>query len=354
MSKLLPSVFVVAALLVAACDQRSENAPPAAGAEGASEAQVLNLYTSRHYDSDQQIYDGFTEATGVRVNRIESNADLLIERLRAEGASSPADVVMMADAGALSRAQAAGLLQPTRSPVLEQRIPAQLREAEGRWFGFSRRARGIVFRKDALPAGGKADYRDLASPKLRGEVCVRSSDNAYNLSLMGALIERWGRDAALSWARGVVANMARPPQGGDTDQIKAVAADACDAALVNSYYYIRFARSQDPAERAVAEQTVFVFPDQDGVGAHVNISGGGVAANAPHRTAAVKFLEYLAGDQAQAIFAAGNNEFPAVEGVTVPKAIADVSRFKADPMPVTVYGRRQAEAQAVFDDAGWR
>jgi iron(III) transport system substrate-binding protein len=339
-------------LTLAACERSAPQEGAATTAEG--EAQVLNLYTSRHYDSDRQLYDGFTEATGIRVNRIESSADLLVERLKAEGASSPADVIMMADAGALWRAQNAGLLQPTTSPILEQRIPAALREAEGRWFGFSRRGRVIVFRKDAAPAPLRADYRDLASPRLKGEVCVRSSENVYNLSLMAALIERWGRDEALRWARGVAANMARPPQGGDVDQIKAVAAGACDAALVNTYYYIRLARSEDPADRAAAEQTVLVFPDQEGAGTHVNVSGAGVAANAPHRAAAVRFLEYLASDQAQAIFAAGNNEYPAVASAPVPEPLAPFSRFKADPMSVAVYGNRQAEAQAVFDEAGWR
>ena len=340
-------------LSLSACERRSEG-EPGAPAAGGSEAGVVNLYTTRHYDSDQQLYEGFTRATGIRVNRIESNADMLVERMKAEGESSPADVVMMADAGALFRAQNAGLLQPTTSPVLEQRIPASLREAEGRWFGFSRRGRVIVFRKDAAPAPLRADYRDLASPKLKGEVCVRSSDNVYNLSLMAALIERWGRAEALRWARGVTANMARPPQGGDVDQIKAVAAGACDAALVNTYYYIRLARSEDPAERAAAEQTVLVFPDQDGVGAHFNISGAGVAANAPNRGNAVRFLEYLAGEEAQAIFANGNNEYPAVANAPMPEALAPFARFKADPMSVAVYGRRQAEAQAVFDEAGWR
>jgi iron(III) transport system substrate-binding protein len=342
----------LAVLTLAACGREAEAPAQKAGVSG--EPQVLNLYSARHYDADEQLYDGFERQTGIRIRRIENTGPLLIERMKAEGADSPADVLLMADAGALWRAQAAGLLQPVRSPVLEQRIPAHLREAEGRWFGFARRARIIAYDKASVPATQVATYAALAEPRFKGQVCVRDSANIYNLSTLAALIEKWGRDRAAAWARGVVANMARPPQGGDIDQIRAVAAGACKVALANSYYYLRLVNSQDPADRAVVEKVGMVFPEQAGAGALVNISGGGVAAHAPNRAAAVRFLEYLASDEAQSILAGANNEFPAVQGARPPESVAAYTNFKADPLPVTVYGRRQAEAQAVFDEAGWR
>lgn len=350
--RLLP---LAAAVLLAACGERSE---PAAGATAQAPAAPnpaageVNLYTARHYDADQLIYDGFTRATGIKVNVRESRPDQLIERMRAEGAASPADVVLMADAGALHRAEAAGLLQPVSSPVLDERIPANLQDPENLWFGFSRRARVIAVPKEQ--AGQPLTYADLADPRFKGQVCARPADNVYNLSLTADLVEEWGRERTLDWARGVVANFARPPQGGDIDQIRGIAAGVCGAALTNTYYFLRLLRSEDPADRAVAEQVALVFPDQGGQGTHVNISGAGVAANAPNRANAVRFLEYLASDEAQRIFADANSEYPAVPSVQPPAVVAEYARFKADPLPVNTYGVRQAEAQAVLDQAGWR
>jgi iron(III) transport system substrate-binding protein len=365
-----PLLAALAALtFLAGCDRAAE--PKAQGGDAPAAASgVLNLYSARHYDSDAQLYAGFERATGIKVRTIEGKADELVERMKAEGPASPADVVLMADAGALWRAEDAGLLQPVQSEVLNARIPANLRHPEGRWFGFARRARVLVYAKGKEPVtpdvgGGPTDfgYIDLADPRHKGRVCVRSSDNVYNLSTLAALIELWGRDEALTWAKGVVANMARPPQGGDVDQIKAVAAGACDVALANSYYWIRLARSADPAEKAAADKTTMVFPGQFdrpttppriGSGALVNISGGGVAANAPNRANAVRFLEYLTTPEAQTILAEANNELPAVQGAAVPEGLRPYADFQASTLPVSVYGRRQAEAQALFDQAGWR
>lgn len=358
--RLPPRIASVLAALTAAALAACSGGGSGASASGSAasragaEEQVLNLYSARHYDADRIIYDGFTRATGIRVNRIETTPDLLIERMRAEGEQSPADVVLMADAGALWRAQQAGLLQPATSPTLQQRVPQHLRDAEGRWWGFSRRARVIAYDATRVRPEEVATYESLASPRFRGQVCVRSSDNVYNLSLLGALIERWGEERALAWARGVVANMARPPQGGDIDQIRAVGAGACQVALTNSYYYLRLATSANAGDQAVARRVQLSFPEQNGTGTHVNISGGGVAAHAPHRANAVRFLEYLTSDEAQHVFADANNEFPAVAGVTPPPAVQRYSNFRADPMPVTVYGQRQAQAQRLFDQAGWR
>ncbi|HEX8232048.1 MAG TPA: extracellular solute-binding protein [Caulobacteraceae bacterium] len=340
------SCLALLAAALAACGQ------PAHRAQGPE--KVLNLYTARHYDADRRIYDLFRNQTGIRVRTLEMAPDQLIERIKAEGAGSPADVILMADAGALWRAEQAGLFQRVDSRVIAERIPAPLRDPQGQWFGFSRRARVIAYDRSKVRPDEVAAYEQLASPRFRKGVCVRSSDNVYNLSLMAALIERWGRPKALAWAKGVVANFARPPQGGDIDQVRAVGAGACQAALTNTYYYLRVAASSDPSDKATANRVKLSFPEQAGAGTHVNISGGGVAAHAPHRAEALRFLEFLTTDQAQHIFAGANHEFPAVATVEPPPDVKAISRFKADPMPVTVYGRRQAEAQAVFDQAGWR
>ncbi|HEX8569937.1 MAG TPA: extracellular solute-binding protein [Caulobacteraceae bacterium] len=345
-----PLLALCALLALTACGRDTEEAKRAAPAN----AGVLNIYTARHYDADQLIYDGFKQATGVEVRALQSQGNMLVEKMKAEGASSPADIILMADAGALWRAQEAGLFQPVTTPTLERRIPANLRDHQGRWWGFARRARVIAYAKDRVRPEEVASYAAVADPKFRGRVCVRNADNIYNLSMMAGFIERWGPQRALEWARGVVANMARKPQGGDIDQIRAVAAGACDVALANSYYFLRIASSEAPEDKAVMQKVAIAFPEQAGTGALVNISGGGVAAHAPNKENAVKFLEYLASDQAQAIFASANNEFPAVQAVKPPASVAAYANFKADPLPVTVYGRRQGEAQATFDQAGWQ
>lgn len=333
-----------------ACGDRPEQArtdcAPAAGS--------VNLYTARHYDADIQLYDAFTCETGIKVARLEMDPDQLIERMKAEGDLSAADVILMADAGALWKAEEAGLFQPVESAVLNERVPAALRDPAGLWWGFSRRARVIAYDKAKVKPEEVATYEALASPRFKGKVCARSSDNVYNLSLMAALIEHWGRERALEWARGVTANFARPPAGGDIPQIQAVAAGACEVAITNTYYYLRIAASGNPGDAETASKIELAFPSIDDAGTHVNISGGGLAAHAPNKANAVKFLEFLTTDEAQGIFAGANHEYPAVEGVTPPADVAAYSNFKADPLSVDVYGVRQAEAQTVFDQAGWR
>jgi len=333
------------ALTLAACGQGE----PAQATKG-----VVNLYTARHYDADLKLYEAFTRATHIKVNRLEMEPDQLIERMKAEGEASPADVILMADAGALWRAQQAGLFQPVTTPTLEARIPQNVRGPDNLWWGFSRRARVIAYDKTKVRPDEVATYEALASPRFKGQFCVRNSDNVYNLSLMASFIERWGRDKALAWARGVVANMARKPQGGDIDQIRAVGAGACQVALTNTYYFLRVAASKNPGDMAVASKVTLSFPEQATTGTHVNVSGGGLAAHAPNKAAAVQFLDFLASDEAQAIFAGANHEYPAVPGVKPPADVEAYSHFKADPMPVAIYGQRQAEAQGVYDQAGWR
>jgi iron(III) transport system substrate-binding protein len=317
--------------------------------------KALNLYSSRHYQTDEALYTAFTQKTGIRIHRIEAPEDALIERLRNEGAASPADVLVTVDAGRLWRAEQAGLFQPVKSAELERRIPAHLRHPEGLWFGFSTRARVIVYNKDAIKPGEIRSYADLAAPKWKGKVCMRSSSNIYNLSLGAALIAHQGEPQVEEWARGLTANFARAPKGGDTDQIKAVAAGECALTLANTYYYARLARSPKAEERAVVEKTGVVWPDQDGRGTHINISGAGVLKHSPNRGAAIRFLEYLASDEAQRYFADGNNEYPAVASTrTDNPALTALGSFRPDTLNVSALGRHQPAAQKAFDRAGWR
>lgn len=319
----------------------------------AEEEKVLNVYSARHYPSDAELYAGFEKASGIRVRVIEGKGEELITRLTNEAQASPADVFIVVDAGNLWRAENAGLLRPVASKTLEARIPASLRDPAGRWFGFSKRARVIAVSRARAGEAAASTYAALADPRNRGQVCVRSSSNIYNLSFMAALIERVGEAKAEAWAKGVVANFARPPQGGDIDQITAIAAGECSMALVNHYYWVRLATSSDPADRKAADAVKLVFPDQAAEGTHVNIGGAGVLTHAPHPQNAQAFLEYLAGEEAQRIFAQGNNEYPAVPGVPENETLKALGAFKEDPINVAVYGRNQARAQMVYDRAGW-
>jgi iron(III) transport system substrate-binding protein len=288
------------------------------------------------------------------VRWLEMPSPQLIERMKAEGASSPADVVLIADAGSLWLAEQAGLFQAVKAPDLDARIPATLRDPAGRWWAFSRRARVIAYDRTRVTPGEVSTYASLADPRFRHGVCVRSSDNEYNLSLMASFISHWGPQKALDWARGTVANFARPPQGGDIDEIRAVGAGACQVALTNTYYYLRIAATKNPDDERTAARVALAFPEQQGNGTHVNISGGGVAAHAPHTAAAMQFLRFLASDEAQRIFADANHEYPAVPGVTMPPDVAAISHFKADTLPLSELGRHQAQAQVIYNQAGWR
>jgi iron(III) transport system substrate-binding protein len=317
--------------------------------------QVLNLYSSRHYQTDEALYANFTKLTGIKINRIEAGEDPLIERIRSEGERSPADVLVTVDAGRLWRAEQLGLFQPVKSAALESRIPESYRAPGGRWFGFSLRTRLIAYNKSKVGPGEIRTYEDLADPKWKGRVCMRSSTNIYNLSLMGALIDHLGEQKAEAWAKGVHANLAQDPKGGDTDQLKAVAAGACDVTVSNQYYYARLARSEKADEKQIADRLGVVFPNQGSWGAHVNISGAGVLKNAPHREAAIKFLEYLASDEAQRYFADGNNEWPVVAGVKVENPVLNAfGEFKRDRLNVAVLGRNQPSSQKIYDRVAWK
>ena len=320
-----------------------------------AEEPVLNLYSARHYQTDEALYENFTKTTGIKINRIESGDEQLLERIKNEGAMSPADILMIVDAARLWSAQNQGLFQPVRSKTLEDRIPASMRDPDGNWYGFSSRARVIVYNKAAVNPADVATYESLADPKNRGKVCTRSGSHPYNLSLVAALIAHNGEVKTEAWARDVVANMARTPRGGDSDQIKGVAAGECGIALSNTYYYVRLMRSGKPDEREWAAKTGVVWPDQASHGTHINIAGAGVLRKAPHRENAVRFLEYLAGDEAQAYFANGNNEWPAVRGAVAKNPeLESLGTFKADPLPIAALGRNTQAAQKLMDRAGWK
>ncbi|HET8726419.1 MAG TPA: Fe(3+) ABC transporter substrate-binding protein [Alphaproteobacteria bacterium] len=326
-----------------------------AGAAFAAAAQEeVNVYSARHYDTDLQLYDRFTEETGIEVNLIEAESDELIQRIVTEGENSPADILMTVDAGRLWRAVDAGVFQPTDSEVLESRIPSSLRHPDGLWFGLSKRARVILYNKETGAPEGLDTYEDLADPAYDDMLCIRSSSNIYNQSLMGSIIAAHGAEEAEEWAKGVVENMAREPEGGDTDQINAVAAGLCDIAVANTYYLARLVASDDPEDRAIGEKIGVIFPNQDDRGTHVNISGAGVVATAPNRENAVRFLEYLTSDEAQKIFAEGNNEYPVVEGVEMSPVIAGWGPFKQDELNAAVFGENNPQALMIMDRAGWQ
>ena len=317
-------------------------------------AQEVNLYTARHYDSDLALYERFTRETGIRINRIEGNADQLVARMKSEGTNSPADVFIAADAGALWRAQEAGLFQPATSETLEMRVPANLREPKGHWYGFMRRARVVAYDSARVRPDEVDDLAKLASPRFKGKLCVRSADSVYNLSLVGAMIEELGSDKTAAWVRGVVANMARPPQGGDRDQIRAVAAGVCEVALTNSYYYIRMASGDDAGDRKVTDSVKLAFPTLGGKGVHVNISGAGLAARAPNKANALRLLEFLTSPETQIHIATHNNEYPVSPDVASPAPVDAFEGFTPHPMGVAAFAARQPEAQSMMSAAGWR
>jgi len=318
-----------------------------------AQAAELNLYSARHYQTDEALYSNFTKQTGIKINRIEGKEDELLERIRNEGSNSPADIFLTVDAARLAKAHELGLFAPVSSKILESRIPAHLRTED--WFSFSTRARVIVYNKATVKAEDVQNYEDLADPKLKGKFCSRSGSHPYNLSLMASVIANQGEAKAEEWAKGMVANFARAPKGGDTDQIKAVAAGECGVAVSNTYYVARLLRSTKPEDVKTMEKIGIVWPNQKTSGTHINVSGGGMLKTAPNKAAAVRFLEYLASDEAQAYFADGNNEWPAVNNVKIANSALDsLGKFKADKLPVRNLAMYQAKAQIIYDRAGFR
>ncbi|MEP4195136.1 MAG: extracellular solute-binding protein [Aliishimia sp.] len=322
-------------------------------ASTASADGELNLYSSRHYDTDERLYSDFEEMTGITINRIEGKADELLTRMQAEGANSPADVLLTVDTSRLQRAKDMGLLQSTDSDVLEAHVPGYLQDVDNQWFGFSQRAR-IIFYDKTRVENPPMDYVSLADPAYKGMVCHRSSSNVYSQTLLASVIANHGEDAAKTWAAGIVENFARDPQGGDTDQLRGLASGECSVSISNTYYFARAIRKDVKGLDADAMANIgWVFPAQNAEGAHMNLSGAGIAVNAPHKDNAVKFLEYLASDQAQQYFSAGNDEYPAVPGVGLSPSVAALGFFKPDDVDLSKVAANVPAAQKIFNQVGW-
>ena len=323
--------------------------------------KVLNLYSARHYQTDEVMYETFTKTTGIKINRVDADDAGIIARLRAEGAASPADVILLVDAARMATADSQGLFRPIKSAKLDAAIPANLRAtptADGvSWTGFSTRARVIVYDPQRVKAEDVATYEQLADPKLKGMVCTRSGSHPYNLSLFATIVERLGDAKGEAWLKGVVANMARAPKGGDTDQIKAVASGECGVALTNSYYAARLIKSDKPEDRSVIEKVRVVFPNQGTSGTHVNIAGAAVARHAKNLDNAVQFMEFLASPFAQEYFANGNNEYPAAKGVKISNpALKSMGgeNFKAETIPLGSVATNLTKVQQMLDRVGYK
>mgnify|MGYP003599248479 FL=1 len=334
------------------------------GAAAQAQEQVVNLYSARHYSTDEALYNNFTKATGIKINRVDADDAGIIARLKAEGSASPADVILLVDAARLWRGEQDGLFLPVKSKLLEDAIPASLRAtpaADGGipWFGFSTRARVVVYDKVRVKREDVDTYEELGDPKNKGKLCIRSGAHPYNLSLFGAVTEHLGPEKSEAWLKGMVDNMARAPKGGDTDQIKAVAAGECQIGVTNSYYLARMMRSNNPEDRAVVEKVGVVFPNQNSWGTHVNIAGAAVARHAKNQANAVKFLEYLASPSAQNYFANGNNEWPVAKGVNTDnpalKSMTGGSgQFKSETIPISAVGANQVKVQQMLDRVGFK
>ena len=339
MKHLLRLIFISASFFLMSCGEQQE----------------LNIYSARHYDTDLELYNSFTEKTGIAVNLIEGGSDELIERINSEGLNSPADILITVDAGRLWRAEEADIFQSIESEVLNSAIPSELRDPQGEWYAFSKRVRGIVYNGEEVnPETDRQGYWELADEKWDGRICIRSSNNIYNQSLIASLIEKHGVEETEQWAEAFVSNFARDPEGGDTDQIKAVAAGQCDIAIANHYYLARLATSDDPDDQAVADAVGIYFPDSENGGTHVNVSGAGVVKNAPNRENAIRFLEYLTESEAQNLFSLGNLEYPVMESVELPAILKEFGMFDSDAVNVESYGRNNPDAIRLMDRVEWK
>ena len=341
-------IAVAAFSLLAACKNDSEKK------DDTSKDQVVNVYTHRHYEPDQDIFKMFEDKTGIKVKVINASADELIQKMKMEGEQSPADVLITVDAGRLSRAKDQGLLQSIESEILEKSIPTHLQDVDNQWFGLTKRARIIAYAKDRVNPEELSTYEDLVAEKWKGKILVRSSSNIYNQSLMASIIANDGEDVAKDWAKGMVANMARSPKGSDRDQVKAVVAGEGDLAIVNSYYIGKMLNSPDPEEVKAAKQVGLFFPNQDNRGTHINVSGAGVAKYAPNKENAILFIEFLISEEAQQVFTNANYEYPVLTSVAPVQDIKDWGDFKEDNLGLNKLGENNKKAVLIFDEAGWK
>ncbi|MEO5789895.1 MAG: Fe(3+) ABC transporter substrate-binding protein [Gelidibacter sp.] len=346
-------IALAAFSLLAACKNENEKKDNSAVQQSTNE-QVVNVYTHRHYEPDQEIFNKFEEKTGIKVKVVNASADELIQKMKMEGKQSPADVLITVDAGRLSRAKELGLLQSIDSEILENTVPLHLQDVDNQWFGLTKRARIIAYAKDRVKPEELSTYEDLVNKKWKGKILVRSSSNIYNQSLMASIIANDGEEAAKKWAEGMVANMARSPKGSDRDQVKAVVAGEGDLAIVNSYYIGKMLNSPDPEEVKAANQIGLFFPNQNDRGTHINVSGAGVAKYAPNKENAILFIEYLISEDAQNIFTNANYEYPVLESVAPVQDIKNWGDFKEDNLGLNKLGEHNKKAVLIFDEAGWK
>lgn len=353
--------IMVGSQLLSSCGQNQTTPPDNTGqtqeATPAPETAItgeVNLYSSRHYNTDNELYAQFTAETGIKVNLIEGKADELIERLKSEGENSPADVFMTVDIARLWRAEQDDLFQPVTSEILTQNVPANLRQPDGLWFGVTKRARVILYNKNKVKPEELSTYEALAEPQWKDRVIIRSSSNVYNQSLVASILVADGEAETLAWAKGFVSNFARPPEGNDTAQIEAVSSGVADLTLANTYYLGRLLESEEPSKQAIAENIGIFFPNQEGRGTHVNISGVGVVKSAPNKEAAVKFIEFLVSEPAQTFLAENNYEYPVLAGVPLNASVASFGEFKADETDLIELGPALAPAVKIMDEAGWK
>ncbi|PKD20447.1 iron deficiency-induced protein A [Salegentibacter salinarum] len=347
MKKLIVAIFSIILLMSCKDSDKKDEAE-------IKTSEEVNVYTHRHYESDQELFKMFEEETGITVNVINASADELIQKMRMEGEQSPADVLITVDAGRLERAKSSDLLQAVSSDILEETIPSHLKDADNHWFGLTKRARVITYAKDRVDESELSTYEDLASDKWNDKLLIRSSGNIYNQSLMASIMVHNGEEEAKKWAEAVVENMARAPKGNDRDQVKAVVAGEGDLAVVNTYYIGKMLNSEDPEEVKAGENIELFFPNQDGRGTHINVSGAGVAKHAPNKENAIKFIEFLISEEAQKIFAHSNYEYPVNEDVAPANLLQEWGEFKEDTLNLSTLGENNKKAVMLFDEAGWK
>lgn len=352
-SKVL-ALVALTAILSTGCAANSQKAVENSSKVEETKSKIVNLYTDRHYDSDDLLYNAFTQETGIKVNIVKGKSDELIERLKTEGADTEADLFITADVGRLHRAKASSLLQPVESQLLKTNIPQNLRDSENYWFGLTKRARVIVYAKDRVKPSDLSTYEDLANPKWKGKILVRGADSIYNQTLVASFIETMGEENAKKLAAGIVANMARAPKGADRDQAKAVAAGEGDIAIMNTYYYGLMMNSTNEEEKSAVQKLAVFFPDQNGNGTHINVSGAGVTKNAKNKENAVKLLEFLAGEKAQKSFAEANYEFPVLKGIELNELLKSWGTFKEQNINLSRLGELNEKAVKILNEVGWK
>lgn len=355
MKKSLIFLLVAMMLVLSACGSASnKDKQEATKTESEEKSVEVNLYTSRHYDVDNELYKKFEEETGVKVNVIKGEADELIERIKREGTATKADVFLTADVGRLFRAKEDGLLQEVSSDILAKQVPEKFRDHDDMWVGLTKRARVLVYNKEKVKPEELSTYEALTEDQWKGRVLVRSSESVYNQSLLASFIEINGEEQSKEWAQGIVNNLARNPEGGDRDQAKAIAAGIGDVAIMNTYYFGQMLNSQEPEEVKVAENLGVFFPNQETTGAHVNISGAGVVKGSKNAENALKLLEFITGEEAQAKFASANYEYPVNPDVEPSELLKSWGEFKEQDIPLSTLGENNAKAIMIFNEVGWK